>query len=66
MVINKLTPQESDKLIEYLSDLILSLGWKVIIPKDADVNEVHGIMMGDAHFIDAWRKREQIKNKELQ
>lgn len=65
MVINTLTPDESEKLIDYLSDIILCLGWKIIVPKDADINEVHGILMGDAAYIDAWRKREQIKNKEL-
>lgn len=66
MVINTLSEDETRKLIEFLGDIVLCLGWKIILPKDTDLQDVHGIMVGDTAFIDAWRRREQIKDKELQ
>ena len=66
MVISRLSEDETTKLIEFLGDIVLCLGWKIIVPKDTDLKDVHGIMIGDALYIEAWKKREELKNKELQ
>jgi hypothetical protein len=52
MKLGSLTPDETVKAIEALTDLLELLGWKVLEPPDK--NDVIGLVIGTPDYIDAW------------